>query len=287
MTVRRDRAVFGGHVDRALLGIGSAIAVLLCNFSHGAQAASFEIGVAPSRFEVTVVPGQRLGQSLDIYNVGAGAAEVSLRTIDWSFSEDGKLEYHDELKAGSCRPWVTLERRTLKIAARGKSSFRFQIDVPRDTPRGECRLMLAIEGVEPAYKALIEGGSASLSLPVSGRIAVPIYAAIGGAQPQLELLRVDSQVVSGKRRPYVIVINRGDAHGRLEGDIEATDRSGRRLILSPDGTPILPGQTRRMDLNVRTEDSKPGAADLVYPLQLDGLIEWDRGAFKINARLVE
>ena len=248
-----------------------------------ALAGPFEIAISPSRFELSGRNTQRLGQSLDIQNLGSSATELSVRTIDWSYSPEGHITYHDALQPGSCRPWVTLERRLVRVPARGKATFRFQVDVPVDAARGECRFMLAIEGVEPAHKALIEsGGGASLSLPVNGRIAVAVYMALNGAQPQLEMRSVGVQDVNGARRPVVTVHNAGDAHGRLDGSLDVVDAKGTRLELAPEGTPILPGQTRTLPLS----PSAPGQAKppaLVFPLQADGTIDWDRGAFKVKA----
>lgn len=250
--------------------------------SPAAMAGPFEVAISPSRFELSGRNTQRIGQSMDIQNLGSSATEVSVRTIDWSYSPEGHITYHDELLPSSCRPWVTLERKLVRVPARGKAIFRFQVDVPVDAQRGECRFMLAVEGVEPAHKALIENGGASLSLPVNGRIAVAVYIALNGAQPQLEMRSVGVKDVGGIRKPVVTVQNTGDAHGRLDGSLDVVDAKGTRLELAPEGTPILPGQTRTLPLS----PSAPGQAKppaLVFPLQADGTIDWDRGAFKVKA----
>lgn len=256
----------------------------LASVAVAAQAAPFEVAVSPSRTELVGKAGQRVGQSIQIYNVGGQVSALSFRTMDWTLSDKGELKFHDELLPGSCRPWVTLERRTRQVAARANVPFRFQIDVPADAPRGECRFMIAIEGVEPAQQAIINSGGASLSLPVSGRIAVTVYLAVGGAKPQLELLRIGSDSVRAQRQPVITVRNNGDAHGRLDGALDATDSTGQRLALVPDGAPILPGQTRVLTLSPKATAS--GAAPtLKYPLNIQGSLDWDDGAFKVQATL--
>ena len=247
-----------------------------------AVAAPFEVAISPSRFEISGKSAARVGQSLDIYNVGTSATEVSVRTIDWTYSPEGNITYHDELLPGSCRPWVTLERKTQRINARSKVAFRFQIDVPADAPRGECRFMLAVEGVEPAYKALLEGGSASFNLPVSGRIAVAVYMAVNGAESKLELTQVAVSTLNGKRTPVVTVTNTGDAHGRLEGSLESVDAKGLEFELTPEGTPILPGQTRTLPLSPQgAPGQKP--PEMVLPVKSKGSLDWEKGSFKVNA----
>lgn len=246
-----------------------------------AQAASFEVAVSPSRFEVGGKAASRVGQSLTIFNVGNTPTDVAIRTLDWSYSQEGNVTYHDELLAGSCRPWVTLERRTARIPPQGKLAFRFQIDIPPGTPRSECRFMLAVEGIEPAYQAQIQSGGASLSLPVSGRIAVAVYVMVGGAEPKLEINQLGVKQVNGKPTPVVTVTNKGDAHGRLEGGLESVDAKGKKFALVPESTPIMPGQTRTLPLMPRTEaGQKP--PEITLPMRSEGQLDWELGSFKVD-----
>ena len=268
----------------AVRGLAAALIFLTGALAAPAFAAPFEIAAIPSRFELSAKSGQRLGQALDIQNVGSSPTEVSLRTIDWTYSEDGNITYHDELVANSCRPWVSLERKTVRLEAQQKKSFRFQVDPPKDAARGECRFMIAIEGVEPASKALIQQGNVGLSLPVSGRIAVAVYVMLNGAEPKLEMSKISVMDVKGVRTPVVIVHNGGDAHGRLDGAIDAVAGNGTKFELIPDGTPVLPGQTRSLALTPKGEPgSKPPV--IVYPLHTHGTLDWDNGSFKVDAEL--
>lgn len=266
---------------RALLALAATAGCAL------AAAAPFEIAIMPSRFELSAKSGARLGQSLDIHNVGVTPTEVSVRTLDWSYSPEGEIAYLDALQPGSCRPWVLLERKTVKVPARGKAGFRFQIEPPADAPRGECRFMLAIEGVEPAYRAAIGQGGSSLSLPVTGRIAVAVYVLLNGAEPRLALSQVGTRELQGRRTPYVTVSNTGDAHGRLDGSLDATDATGKRFEMVPDGTPVMPGQTRLIALQPKADagtgaNGGPPPAP-VFPLKASGTLDWEKGGFKVNA----
>lgn len=272
------RRRFAGVKELALLCIALAG---LCG-TASALAAPFEIAISPSRYELSGKSASRVGQSLDIINVGRSATEVSVRTLDWSYSPEGGVTYVDELLPNSCRPWVTLERKTIKIGAGAKAAFRFQVDIPAEAPRGECRFMLAVEGVEPAYNSVIQGGGASLSLPVSGRIAVAVYLGVNGAQSKLELTQVGMKEINGKHTPVVTVSNTGDAHGRLDGSLDAVDAKGVEFELAPEGTPIMPGQTRTLPLSIKTEpNQKP--PEVVYPVKSSGTLDWERGSFKVNA----
>ena len=142
--------------------------------------------------------------------------------------------------------------------------------------------MLAVEGVEPAQNVQVPGaGGTQLSLPVSGRIAVAVYVLVGGAQPKLEVRQMGTAQVQGKLTPVVTVTNTGDAHGRLEGSLESVDAKGQKFELIPEGTPVLPGQTRTLPFQVKVEnDRRP--PEIAYPVKAEGQLDWEMGSFKVN-----
>lgn len=141
--------------------------------------------------------------------------------------------------------------------------------------------MVAIEGKEAAANTTLKLAGASLSLPVNGRIAVAVYIAVGGAEPKLSIKQLNVQNAKGQRVPVVTVSNQGDAHGRLDGALEATDAKGQEFELAPENTPILPGQTRTLPL-IPQAIAKQKLNPPAYPIQAKGSIDWDKGSFKIN-----
>ena len=275
-----SRTAFSARWVKAIFSATAAL--VLAAASMPSAAAPFEIGATPTRFILTGKSASRIGQTLTVFNLGTAPTELALRTLDWTFTESGNVTYHDELLPNSCRTWVTLERKTLKIGARDKRTFRFQIEVPADARRGECRFMVALEGVEPATKALLESGGSNLSLPVSGRIAVAVYIAINGAEPKLEMKQVTTEDIQGTRTPVITVSNTGDAHARLDGGLAAVDAQKNEFELLPDSSPILPGQTRSIRLLPKAEDGK-AVASMVFPVVSKGSIDWEKGTFKVAA----
>ncbi len=255
------------------------IALLLAALAR--PAAAFEMSVSPSRVEVAGKSGTRIGQSLQLTNVGNQPTEVAVRTLDWGFSPEGNITFYDELREGSCRTWVTLERRMVRLAPQASLPFRFQVDIPPGAPRGECRFMMAIEGVEPSYRAQLQSGGASLSLPVNGRIAVAVYVAVNGAEPKLEYRGIGVQDKDGQRVPVITMTNTGDAHGRLDGSLDTKDAQGLRFELVPDGSPIMPGQTRTLVLSPRTTQQRRTITP-AFPLKTEGQLDWDLGSFKVD-----
>ena len=108
-----------------------------------------------------------------------------------------------------------------------------------------------------------------------------VYIGVNGAQPKFEVLSVGSQTLGGTHQATVTVRNSGDAHGRLDGSLDAKDAAGQRFELVPEGTPVLPGQTRVLPLSPRQTDAKTPPKPQ-WPIQASGALDWDKGAFKIN-----
>ncbi|MCC2676892.1 MAG: hypothetical protein K0R58_3839 [Ramlibacter sp.] len=258
-------------------------AVLALLLPSWAAAGPFELGVAPSRFELAAKPGTRVGQSLTLQNVSDQPADVAVRTLDWNMTPTGGITYVEDLAPGSCRPWVTLERRRLTLGPRARGTYRFQVDVPPDAPRGECRFMIALEGAEPAVTSRLGSGGAAMNLPVSGRIAIAVYIAVNGAQPKLEIQNLSTQPVQGRRLPTVTVTNAGDAHGRLDGALDATDARGQKFELVPDASPLLAGQTRTLAFSARTNTPNQKLEEPAFPIKASGRLDWENGSFKVEA----
>jgi hypothetical protein len=77
------------------------------------------------------------------------------------------------------------------------------------------------------------------------------------------------------------VRNSGNAHGRLEGFLNATDASGQRLELTPADVPIMPGETRSVSLSPVLEEGKP-APDVQFPLSVKGSLEWGKNRLPLD-----
>lgn len=249
------------------LALGSAAP--LCAAAQG-----FAAYISPPRFEVEVKPGQTLRQVFEITHAGGAPGTYRIYTSDWTYQPDGSVVFSDALAPDSCRPWVALERRELRLDRGGKHRFRFEISAPADAPVRECRLALMVESVERT-----EG-----TLKVGGRIGVIVYAAVGGAAPQLALRAVSLRQQDGRTEPVVEVHNSGSAHGRLDGFVNGVDAGGQRLEFAPADQPILPGETRRIALRPITLDGAP-APTVRYPLELKGELEWGRERMPVQARL--
>ena len=133
-----------------------------------------------------------------------------------------------------------------------------------------------VEGLDPAQ------AQGSLNVPVSGRIGVVVYAAIGGALPLLEMVGTQVATIDGKPTPVVQVRNLGNAHGRLEGFVNGTDATGTRFEMAPADFPILAGETRAVSINPVAEEGKP-AREIRFPLTIQGNLEWGKNRLPLDA----
>jgi hypothetical protein len=249
---------------KIFLRLGIALAIALPMLAY---AQSFSAVVSPPRFEVAVQPGKTIRQVLEITQASNEKGAYRIYTNDWTIGADGNAVFVDELAPNSCRPWVSLERRELTIAANAKMRFRFEITPPADAVPTECRFAIMIEGAEQVVKA-----NGAMSFPVSGRVGVVVYAAVGDAAPKLEISPAGTHVSEGMIVPVLNIKNTGNAHGRAMGFLKGTDRQGVKIDFSPEPLPILPGQTRAVMLIPQAEGN--AAIKLNYPINIQGAIEW-------------
>jgi hypothetical protein len=236
--------------------------------------AQFAAFVLPARFELKAKPGEKLNEVLEIGNDDPSPAEFRLRTADWALRTDGSVDFKtDTLEHLSCRPWVRLERYTIKLGSKAKRRFRFEVEIPADAPAGLCRFALLIE---PANDPLVIAPLGNILLPVQGRIGVIVYVRIGDAMPRITLDRME--VTSVNSRPTLVGVfrNDGNAQGRPDGVLAGTDAKGKAFDFVAGALPILPGETRSVPFWPQ-DGSDAKAAEVSFPVKVKGTVEWEGG----------
>lgn len=256
--------------------------MLLCALLVGAdasvlRAAGFAAVVSPPRFEVSGRAGSTLRQVLSITNTADTTARYRLRTADFRLADDYGVSFQDALAQGSCRPWVALERAQVSLSPGATIRYRFEVQLPADAPRGECRFGILIESDDPY---LAQAGA--LKLPITGRIGVIVYVRIGDAKPALEVFAPSVALLNGQRLPSLQVRNSGDAHARLSGFLSGTDARGIKYDFTPSTLPILPGEVRPVYLS----PSLPGndQPTVTFPVTVQGKLQWDDQTLELHER---
>lgn len=258
----------------AFLAVGLAASA----FSAPASA-QFALAASPPRFELSAKPGERLRAVLELTHTDVRAGAYKLKTADWTLRPDGAVDFSDDLRPGSCRPWVAIERRELRIASGRPYRFRFEVAPPADTPPTECRFALLIEGAQPVT-------TPGVPIALGARIGVIVYVAVGDVAPMLEHAGSAVRSIDGRASAVLRIRNRGSAHGRLAGFLNGTDADGEALELQAGNTPILPGETRDIPLLA----TRPGAPETAvaprFPITVQGKLEWGReGSLPVDQRL--
>lgn len=258
------------------LAPAAALALLLAAAPVQAQFAAF---VLPARFELNARPGQALQEILEIGNDDAGPVEFRLRTADWKLREDAGVDFQvDTLAPDSCRPWVKLERYTIKLGGKSKRRFRFEVQVPAEALPGLCRFALLVESAQDAAMVSPLG---NIQVPLQGRIAVIVYVRVGDAKPDLVFERIESRSLNGRMTPVAVFTNKGNAHGRPEGLLYGSDAKGTQIDFTVAPLPILPGETRGVPVWPQ-DDAGGKQLPLVTPYTLKGMIEWEGGKRQID-----
>ncbi len=230
-------------------------------------AQGFAIGVTPPRFELSLKPGERTRQVIEINNAFSQPTTLHVRTADWRLNAEDNVVFDDALAPGSCRPWVAIERRDVVVPGNGSFRYRFEVTAPADAMPAECRFALLLDGDE---QSVTTSGAASVA--VVARIGVIVYVSVGDVAPRLDVVGASVASRNGARMPVIDVRNTGTAHGRVSGFLSGKDASGRDIEFEISTLPILPGETRRLELAPRREAND--AIKVAFPITIRGKLEW-------------
>ena len=251
------------------------LATLAAALCAGPALAQFAAQISPPRFEDRAAPGAVYREVIEITNSAPVPARLKVSTADWTLDEGGTAQFQASLADGSCRPWTALEGTEIELPANGRKRFRFEVRVPADAAAQQCRFAIMFEGEPVPVKGI--------ALPVAGRIGVIVYLDVGDARARLQVVGSRVDEVEGKPTPVLQVRNDGNAHGRLQGFVDAIDASGERWTLSPASSPILPGTTVDIPLFPMVNDDQP--VDLAFPMQIDGRLEWREQRIDVDVRV--
>jgi hypothetical protein len=243
-----------------------------------AWAQDFALSISPPRFELSAQPGQTVRAVAELSNASASATQLNFSTAEWELTPEGGVTLSNDLKPGSCRPWVAIERRQATLQAKSLIRYRFEVTPPADTAPSECRFAIVVSGTEARVSP-----RENVSFPISGQIAIIVYVSVGDVKPNLQIVKADVVNINGTKTPVLMVQNAGTAHGRLSAFLTGTDANGVKREYSPSSLPILPGETRRIALNVdgggdaietagRTTHSDPRTEEIAFPLKVTGTL---------------
>ena len=254
-----------------------ALLIACVPFDQAALGQGFAALVSPPRFDLSARPGKTVRAVIEVSNRTTTAAKYKIHTSDWTLTPSYSVRFQDDLMPGSCRPWVAIERPEVVVPAGGVLRYRFEVAIPPQQPAGECRFAVMVEGAEPSIAR-----TAGVELPVTGRIGVIVYVAIGDSAPELVVLGPDVAPLNGADVPVLRVHNGGNAHTRLSGFLSGTDAKGISYDFTPSDFPVLPGGEWRVFLTPsNASDEHP---KLTFPVTVRGTLDWGRNSISVDQK---
>ena len=255
--------------------------VLLCLvgvlLSSAVRAQGFAAMVSPPRFELSAKPGKTVRGVIEVSNRSSATSRFLMHTADWTLGRDLSVSFQDDLQPDSCRPWVAIERPQVEVPGGGTLHYRFEVAVPADAPDGECRFAVMIEGDDPSIAR-----NQSLNMPITGRIGVIVYVAVGNGKPDMEILSPEITTLNGQQVPTLRIHNGGSAHGRVGGFLTGTDAKGVSYDFTPSDFPILPHEEREVFLTPSTAAEEHPT--LTFPVTVKGTLESGDQKTELNQR---
>ncbi len=169
------------------------------------------------------------------------------------------------------------------MASNRTKRYRFEVHVPEGVEDGARKFAIVVAPAPETVDAMKMG---NLDMPILGSIAIIVYVTIGNAHPDVLLEGVKRIDKDGEPVLLFSLHNKGNAHARPFGSVKAKDSKGTTADLIVVPFPILPGETRDIQLSVNSRLSGiEKMSDLIFPISLKGLIEWEGGTTKIDTIL--
>jgi hypothetical protein len=141
--------------------------------STGAMAAAkapvISIGVAPSKIQANLVPGQLYRTDLDVYNKGGGPLVLDVYLQDYTISADSAVVFQPAgSRAPSAAPWATLGKSVLRMPPHGHAQVDLTVRVPKDAALGTHTLAIVFRSRQVKTDGNVHYRPAVASLMAAG-----------------------------------------------------------------------------------------------------------------------
>ncbi len=242
----------------------------------GPAQAGFAVEMTPARLELKVDPGKMVRAAVKLRTRERTIQKVEVSTGYFGLNEEGSPVFNDPKDAPqSAASWITTSHNEFKINPMQQRLLRLEVNVPPGTPPGGYRAAVFI--APPKEDAKTKAGA---NVFLVGRLALLIYVTVGGATPQGVIKKWEWRVIPPAQTEKLAfqVTNQGNAHLRLAGLAQATNKQGNKYEALVPGVPVLQGHTRWVSLEFRG-DSPPAKS----AVNIDATIDLGQGEKRINA----
>lgn len=128
---------------RALIALPLIAAVLFAPTASASSPPPINIGVAPSKLQLRLIPGHTVHTVIKVYNKGTGPVVLDVYPQDYTINAQSTVIFKNPgTLAGSASPWTTISARTLHVPAGAHRAVGVTIDVPRSVPPGTHTLAI-------------------------------------------------------------------------------------------------------------------------------------------------
>lgn len=157
---------------RRLITVLTLTALVLAAGSGSAAAAAQQqvsIGVAPSKLQANLVPGQTYTTDLDLYNKGPAPVAVDVYLQDYTISSASAVEFKPPATLPqSAAGWSSLSTNLLHVPAHTRREVRLQVDVPSTAAIGTHTLAVVFRSRQTNSDGNVEYRPAVASLMAAG-----------------------------------------------------------------------------------------------------------------------
>jgi len=195
------------------------------------RAGAFGIGLQPTTVEMQIEPGQRQRQVITIVNVHKEKPiALTLGLADWSLDENGqiKLAAPGDMER-SASDWVRFSPAFVDLKPGESQQVVVDMVAPtRIAASGDHRFALIASTILPDERASEPGVWKKYQL------ASLFYLNVGPSESRPVVLSGELVEFPSERTELVLKLgNEGDAHARLEGEVEVKTADGRSLGTAP------------------------------------------------------
>ncbi len=214
-------------------------------------ASAFGIGLQPTTVEMTIEPGERQRQIVNLGNVHTEKTiSLTIGLADWTLDDNGQIQLAPPgEREDSASEWVRFSPAFVTLKPGESEQIIIDMSAPMRTEReGDFRFAMIASTILP------ESRSGQSGVWKKYQIASLFYLTMGAGNSQPEI--TSTGLVMGDDGSQTIDItfeNTGNAHARLRGEVEISGDSGKTVKLPINNLVVLHEGKRNYSLRVSEE----------------------------------
>lgn len=216
-----------------------------------APASSFGIGLQPTTVEMSIQPGDRQRQVINLGNVHQeDTISLTLGLADWSLDENGQIALSPPGESDvSAANWVRFSPAFVTLNPGETEQIIVDMAAPiRIDREGDFRFALIASTLLP------EERSGQSGVWKKYQIASLFYLTMGDAESKPEIKGATlSKSTDGEQAVVFDIENNGNAHARLRGEVKISGDSGDTITEPISNLVVLHDGTRKYRMPLTTE----------------------------------